>query len=621
MANPQEIPSDSPSQFSEESENILATLLGGYWTYVHPYLWMYITSVVLFLLCSLVYLYTATPLYRSSCRLHISRNQVNVVQVQGLTDPTFDSANAFLKTQVLLLQSGEVVGKGMERLGLSEEQRACLQWPEVTEVKGTNLVDVSVVSSDRELAAKSANAIAQAYIDSMHDRKTGLSSSGVELLQQQLGQVTREHETAVQELLEFKKSHKIYDFQANYGALTEQLEAIQDAILADEAKMGEILALREEIQSDREAAVTMLPYLLLSHDNEKGAVSSSNVIAEKLGRLQELSLTHQMSLPELTAKYGANAQAVQIHNKVDELLKSSLNEEIETGIRGLGLSATQIQKHMQQLQKRAEEINRRLAELDRISGEFHRRETSVASLAKTMEMLVTRIYEIQISDATDKLNDYAVFVTAPAFPASAPFTPVRLKVLAMGLILGVAAAAGLSFLLVSCNTRLTSLEPVATAFGSQRLPDFGTVPSVALDPKTEATLTEEQRKKNKKDQEALLLEAFQDIRTALNLSLVTRTSKVLALCSAVSGEGKTIVASWLARSFAQEGRKVLLMDCDLRKPDIHHVFQDYLPKEARKRGISNVLVGDCKLSEVIHHTSLGLDIATTGPVPDRKSVV
>ena len=106
MANPQEIPSDSPSQLSEESENILATLLGGYWTYVHPYLWMYITSVVLFLLCSLVYLYTATPLYRSSCRLHISRNQVNVVQVQGLTDPTFDSANAFLKTQVLLLQSG-----------------------------------------------------------------------------------------------------------------------------------------------------------------------------------------------------------------------------------------------------------------------------------------------------------------------------------------------------------------------------------------------------------------------------------------------------------------------------------------------------------------------------------
>ncbi|GEM_PF-1155674 len=603
---------------TEDSQNILQTALDLYWTYVQPYLWMYIASVAIFLLGAIVYLFTATPLFRSTCQVHISQNQVNVVQVRGLDDPTF-AANTFLNTQMILLGSQDVLDKAYETLGLNEEQRALLQYPVITNVKGTNLVNVAIISSNRELAAQAANGVVQAYINSQHNRRSDLSSSGVTLLQGQLERVTADHERSVQDLLQFKTANGIYDFDANYKALTDQLTTLQDSILEDESKGAEILALRDEIKGDPDTAVTMLPYLLLSYDNSEGGVSASNIVAEKLSHLQELALTHQMALPELTAKYGEHNLAVQIHNRVNELISKTQHDEIETGIRGLTLSVDQLKKHQAQLTQRAAEISKRMAEMDQVRGEYHRREAAVAALEKTMDMLVGRIYEIQVSDATDDMDDYAVFVTTPALPANGAFYPVKLKTLAISLFLGVALAAAASFVLVSTSTKLTSLESISGFFG-KRIPEFGNVPSILTDEKEDSTLDEAAAAAKRASRLDTLQEAFRDIRTALNLSLVMRSSKVLAVCSAVSGEGKTFVACNLAKSFAQEKKRVLLLDCDLRKPDAHHYFTEYLPEEARKKGISNVLVGDCHLKDVVHHIpALGLDVATTGPMPPNPN--
>lgn len=604
----------------EEGENILNTLLEGYFTYVQPFFWLYIASVTLFLLGALVYLMTATPLYKATTQLNISFNQLNIAQIKGINDPTIDRSLAFLNTQVAMIKNGGLIRNAYNKNNFNPDQLALLKGPEVSQITNTNLVNISIISADPKLAARAANAIAQEYLDQMHSRKTDITSNGVDVLRDQLSQITSEHDEAVQRLLEFKKENNIFDFTTNYNTLTAQLTSLQTNILSDESKAEEIKALLAEIEEDQESTTIMLPYLLLSHGSAEGGVSAANVIASKLSHLQELNLQHQMGLPELTAKFGAGALAVQIHENVGKLIKDTEKNEITIGIRGLNLTIHQLQKHQEQLKKRAEEISNKISEMDQLHGEYQRREAAVSTLERTMDLLVSRIAEIQIADATtDKMSDYAIFITNEAGVPKQAFYPVKRKVLGIGFLLGLALAGLASFVLISLNTQLTSLDMVDSFFG-KNLPHFGDIPSIIVDTKEENALDDKGKKSAADARLAIIDEAFRDIRTALNLSLVTRNSKILAVCSAGSGEGKTFTASNLAKSFAQENKKVLLMDCDLRKPDAHHNFKGNLPSNARQRGISNVLVGDCKLMDVvIHMDKLNLDIATTGPVPPNPN--
>ena len=83
-------------------ENILQIALKYYFTYVRPYLWLYPAGVILFLLAGFIYLQTATPLYRSKTRMHISSSKLQALDVSGINDPSYGgSGNAFLNTQLI----------------------------------------------------------------------------------------------------------------------------------------------------------------------------------------------------------------------------------------------------------------------------------------------------------------------------------------------------------------------------------------------------------------------------------------------------------------------------------------------------------------------------------------
>lgn len=102
-------------------------------------------------------------------------------------------------------------------------------------------------------------------------------------------------------------------------------------------------------------------------------------------------------------------------------------------------------------------------------------------------------------------------------------------------------------------------------------------------------------------------ESYKTLRTNITFASVYRSVKRILITSAVSGEGKSTVASNLAFSFAQKGEKVLLIDCDLRKPTIHKNF-----KISNTKGITDVLVDRNILEEAINKYSDNLHILTSG---------
>ena len=98
----------------------------------------------------------------------------------------------------------------------------------------------------------------------------------------------------------------------------------------------------------------------------------------------------------------------------------------------------------------------------------------------------------------------------------------------------------------------------------------------------------------KKMPKSLSAESYRSLRSSIRFANIDKTIKTIVVTSSIAGEGKSTISGNLAYILSQDGARVLIIDCDLRKPDIHQKF--YIDNE---NGLSNVLVGECALKDVI----------------------
>ncbi|MBU5436772.1 CpsD/CapB family tyrosine-protein kinase [Tissierella sp. MSJ-40] len=111
-------------------------------------------------------------------------------------------------------------------------------------------------------------------------------------------------------------------------------------------------------------------------------------------------------------------------------------------------------------------------------------------------------------------------------------------------------------------------------------------------------------------------EAFRTLRTNIQFSNIDKDIKTIVVTSSSPSEGKSTIAANLANTIAQGEKKVLLIDCDLRKPRVHKVFG-----LSNLEGLTNVIVGEKKLSEVVHNSEelKDLYIVSSGPIPPNPA--
>lgn len=141
-------------------------------------------------------------------------------------------------------------------------------------------------------------------------------------------------------------------------------------------------------------------------------------------------------------------------------------------------------------------------------------------------------------------------------------------------------------------------------------------------------LTQSAKKKTKKDgvvrklqivsKEAPFqyVEAYKTLRTNINFIAASSGCKKIIVTSSIPGEGKSNVAVNLCITLAESGKKVLLIDCDLRKPVIHR----YLRINRKSMGLTNILSGEAKASDVIvRFSDLNIDVITAGVIPPNPA--
>jgi capsular exopolysaccharide synthesis family protein len=169
----------------------------------------------------------------------------------------------------------------------------------------------------------------------------------------------------------------------------------------------------------------------------------------------------------------------------------------------------------------------------------------------------------------------------------------------VGLILGVF----LAFFRAFFNDKIESQEDIEKA---TTVPIVANIPHISGDANEIVVL---------KSTKSMVAESFRALRTNLQFMAKDNSSQVIALTSTISGEGKTTIAVNLAAIFSLTGKKVVILNIDMRKPTLHNKF-----KLTNARGVSTYLIAKNSLEEVIQHSNYeNLDVITSGPIPPNPS--
>ncbi|ARU62600.1 hypothetical protein CBW65_17715 [Tumebacillus avium] len=186
-----------------------------------------------------------------------------------------------------------------------------------------------------------------------------------------------------------------------------------------------------------------------------------------------------------------------------------------------------------------------------------------------------------------------------------PVRPKPFLNMAAALVLGAMAGAGLAFLLEFLNNTVKTEGEIEQLL---QLPALGAI--TAYDNKGRAG----HRLAVRQDPRSAEAEAFRTLRTNIQYDEAGQHVKVLMVTSTAAGEGKTTVIANLAVTMAQAGKKVLLIDGDLRKPTLHHVFH-----LGGQKGLTEVLCEETPLEDVIVPSAAGPDVITAGAIPSNPS--
>jgi capsular exopolysaccharide synthesis family protein len=257
-----------------------------------------------------------------------------------------------------------------------------------------------------------------------------------------------------------------------------------------------------------------------------------------------------------------------------------------------------------ELREAVQKVLGRQLELTPTAAEYARLEADADRLQKQTDVLDQRIAEVNVNNSNSApLN---VHVLEPARASENPIKPRKTLTLAIALMAGWVLGIGFSLAREWHDSRLRTPDEILTVLG---------MPVVASVPKINKRLSAATRGQMVRfDARSPVAEAYRSVRTSIHLG-VCGQAKTILLASPMEGDGKSTTASNLAIAFAQAGERTLVVDCDLREPVQHLIFES-----DGRIGLTNVMAGEVKLQDAIAPTETpGLYLLPCGPVPVNPS--
>lgn len=571
--------------------------------------WFLIAFFVIVVGASAVNTYTKVPIFKASALILIEPKQINVANVKELYDPAGGAAPEFLKTQYQVLGSRRIAEPVLEELELDDRYgvKEFLASIVIEPVNETRLVGVGFMSPDPVEAAKVADALVASYIRDTRQRSLGISDAGLKDLRERSKELRAKVEDAAGALERFKREHPFVSLSESQSVLAARLTALNGEVAR--AQTARIQA-QAELQALEAAggATTELE----SFDGELFQ-AQRKAIAELEGELRSMSLRLKADHPIRAAHEARLAAAREelARLRVDVATDAAARREGERA-RLLAVARSRLEASQNSEKALEDEVAAQtvaLLETDGHQSEYRLLAQAHDTVNSSYRSVMQRIEEVELAAATETKDNSVFVIDAAEVPLYAA-SPNKRRELGMAILFGLAGGIGLCFLVDYLDRSIKNKEDVERIL---QLPVLGFVPAVEDAPADAATrgLIEVRAATEPRSH---LAEAFRTIRTGVTFGVMgregVRTRRVM-VTSALPGDGKTLVALNLAIALAQMGKRVLLIDADLRKPRLSMV----LSLEGVGPGLSSLLAGEEPIERIEAATRPLLEVETLSVIP------
>jgi capsular exopolysaccharide synthesis family protein len=471
----------------------------------------------------------------------------------------------------------------------------------VSPVRRSNLVEVSFYSENAAMAARIANRLADDYINQNLQVKWDETTKASEWLQGQLVGLKAKLEKSDDALQSYARANSIIFVEEKQNLVNERLKQLQEEYTRAQGERFQKESLYNLVQAGR---VQDLP-----------GTMENRLIQDLSVRLAELQRDYAEKTATVKPEY---PKAIALKKQIDTIQasldhqKKNLSQSIVDSYR----TALANEKYFAQALDEQKKVVNDIAEK---SIQYNILKRDVDANKQLYEGLLTRMKEATVSATVTSSNIRTV--DAAEVP-KAPAKPRVVLNLVLGVILGLGLGIGLAFFQEYLDNTLKTPEEVETLL---RLPSLGVLPAFSWNGAGNAADEELALVSHGNDgarapaiqTNPAVVEAYRSLRTSILLS-ANPVPRILLVTSALPGEGKTTIAVNLGATLASLGSRVLIVDCDMRRPCCHQSTG-----VENKPGFVQCLTGQTELAQAILPVPgvANLSVIPCGPIPPNPAEV
>lgn len=564
-------------------------------------IWYIVVVFLVVFSSSLVYTLSQTKIYQATATVQILRRDPTVVQVQQVVENDIRSAED-LNTQIKILESGNIVSRVAEGLTGDELRSFLAPYERATADPGfvadmlirnrkiipqraTLVVGVAYQHPDRFVAAKVANMFVKEYFQQNIKLRLDDSTGASKALEGTVEEQQKKVEQLSRDLQLYKETNKLPSLDQRKDVVNDALKAANQDLL----RAQQVLAL-SQTQIDQ----------INDYRAKKGDLTDLPFIASQplIAQLQSQLVTQKINITTLSKRYREKHPDMKRALASAQETQESLKRQVDDAC---ALVESAHQANQRNYQTAKEEYTRRTQDsldLDRVSLVYHEKERELRTQEKILENITVRRTDLGMSGTLVTQNARLVD-SASAPPESKPIAPNVALNLGLGIVGGLGLGLAFAFFVAFIDDRVKSSFDIEGVVG---LPLIGVIPQIKrMDAADKAQIVV-----NNADRQ--VAEAFLTLHSSLRLKDESKAAKCILITSTIPGEGKSFTTTNLALTFAAHGEKVVVVDCDLRKPNVHKSF-----RMENLKGVIDVCAGKAAIGDVVmKNVQPNLDVIPAG---------
>ena len=594
------------------------------------------------LLAALIRVQLQTPLFMAKGTLLIEKEGSSQMNLLNQSYYENDWTNEYLNTQQRVLTSRSLAKKVIVELGRLPGQGTNMAAPKkgslqqillgdkgntdseqqiegavsgflgglgVNNIKDTRLLDVSYVSADPRLAAHAVNTLFDKFIEFNLEMKNESSRQASEFLTAQIEELRRGLAQKEQELQEYGKRKELYYIGGDDSTVVRKFSDLNAACTTAQIERINKESIYRELKGKPFDNYSDVRINALIQGLEQEFSTRESEIKKK-------SQIFQDSYPEMQ----------RLRSQQEGLQKRIKSETADIARKVLNQAEAEYQAALKKENYLMEMLNQQKGSVVSSNANaiyYNSLKIEVQNMTNLLDFLTRKQKESMLSSRLDGLQTSNIKIVDRAEIPQRAFSPNKQRTMLLALMLGIGGGIFLIFALNYLDNTVKSPEEVEKLL---HMPALGFIPAVGAkqshsyyshyysDRKKQQS---EQKIKaielvNLKEPESTFAEHYRNIRTSLLLSTPEQPPKVMVITSALPQEGKTVTTINLAAAFTQLGKKVLIIDCDLRRPRMHKIF-----RLKNTVGISSFLVGRNRIEDIIlrYPSEPNLHVIAAGPMP------